>query len=429
MSHNDFDGYLSISASDRPSVFVASPSAFLCNYPSLPPSVIMKVDRCRQDFKLMGIYTGLAVALLTVGAAVLFGFRIHQKESFAKLFSIGLWLVGAGGFVLNVITLSKFVGAVENASTDCSFINQRALFLDFLPMSDCSHAEGSRCVQWLGLTKSGYTNIAPLANQSFETFVAIMGNSVQSNQQAVVQDISAFQTLCASFPRCAISSSSPLVCTQRYDETKWANKPDYAFVVCTLACLTVMVALELSRWCTLAFTPTSFFSLSPSQRLETGATFCRKYAVEFTQTSLAMPLLAFKMAPAFFWNRMLWRDVIHSEFLFRLVVQSMLVQVPVLILQLWFWFVVKNTGTSAVQTLSAVITCVSTLKIVAQGIRSFCRAPAVVDSGLPVARGAAIVQFELVDKSDSIDIVDNGYVTMDTDIGPSLKNSLRSGEY
>jgi hypothetical protein len=95
-----------------------------------------------------------------------------------------------------------------------------------------------------------FTRNQPVNSQSFASLIATLdawkvSGLLQVSPAALQANADAFQQLCNRFPRCHVSP--PNVCSNKYDESRWASKSQYPFLIGVITLIAWKLVLEAGK--------------------------------------------------------------------------------------------------------------------------------------------------------------------------------------
>ena len=156
---------------------------------------------------------------------------------------------------------------------------------------------------------------------------------------AASDNVNAFQALCRRFIRCHLQTAHR--CANRFDESEWATKSHFAFliwVVCVMACKCVLEVLKMAAICCCVW---------QRRLLWPDALPC------FIRSSPVVPLLL-AVPGVDVWRDVWLSPVTAHDHLLGLIWQTLLAQLPMLGVTLWFFTEVLQTGFGSLDYLSVV---------------------------------------------------------------------------
>jgi hypothetical protein len=362
-------------------------NVFNCPMPLFSTSKLMVLSPCSPSYAEVGIYIGIAL-----GVAILVGLPVmvskwHERPVFKKWFALLMWLATVFNFSNDLRLLLSMIPTVLMESNNCAFVDTRQVFLSFMGTTDkfpgyanaptfCSnqvvylgpsgpHAPKDGTINATDINRCfgelPFTRKKPLNSQPFSDFAATLSAWSTTNIVLLPQlqdNADSFQRLCTRFPRCHVNP--PNVCSNKFDESSWASKSQYSFLICVVTLITWKLSLEVVKAIIIGV------SIMHSRQL---APYWTSAMLRSSPLLPVMYLVGFNP-----WLEILLYESTTLDRLRSLVWNTLLTKLPKVALTFWYFNYVLQRGFGTLDYLSLVRNLVTLAIELVQAVRVWRRA-------------------------------------------------------
>jgi hypothetical protein len=412
VSFNKLGGQLKLHNIERTRVIFdalgnSTHNVFDCPLPIVPSSKSFQLSKCSPSYGQILTYTLYMAISCFIAGVILFLCKLSQMMWFKRAWSLSLWVFSWLSIANDLRLLFNMIDVVIGERNDCQVVNSRSTFLTFMPVKDflsfplltyqygfsiptcpvvflspdgpndaglasaCPSIPCPVTSSPMLLCYWGYdvTNSSPPETQQYASFIQTLNrwNAFSSilnplhctgtSNSIVELNNAAFSRLCTRFPRCYVSPAN--VCSNLYDERNWSTKTHYHFLICVCVLVALRLFYEMAKC--------GFLFIS----CRTGRLWQPEWATYYLRTSMLLPLL--KFVDIDWWTEVLMADATTSDHLRYFFSHTMLVQVPMLCLTIFYYNTVLQTGFLPLDYISVICGIILTPLALVQACRAYRR--------------------------------------------------------
>ncbi len=337
----------------------AKGTEFLCPLPLFPTTILAVFDPCRQSTATLALYGSILAGAVVVYLLVSMRTKFHKHPLYMRWYSVFRWGWSLFALINDILFVINMLKVALRASVDCSQLNTRAMFFPFMYYQDATTQPDPLGHLYFQTSTGELSLTEPPPSQPFSDFVQSV--AIRGTAKFFRVDLNSFRGLCLGFARCTIQTTAPLVCVNAYSDDALPHRTHYVFVLCVLVLAGWKLVLESAR-VTLLIWSVFHRSLAPLQA---------HHLIDFVRSSFAGPIL--HVAQLDWWGAVLQHSNTVADYMLRFVMHGLLNKVPSLLMALYFFLYVQQTGLSANGVISLVTNVTSLFYVLVQACMVYRR--------------------------------------------------------